>query len=52
MVCRSTSPAVSGPSPFSKDKERTEHLVDPHGIGLDIDGNLLIADQKGNQVLR
>jgi hypothetical protein len=33
-------------------KERTEHLVDPHGIGFDIDGTSLIAAQKGNQVLR
>ncbi len=34
------------------DKGRTEHLVDPHGIGLAADGTLLIADCKGNQVVR
>lgn len=33
-------------------KERTEHLVDPHGIAVDADGNLIIADQLGSQVLR
>ncbi len=27
-------------------------MVDPHGIGLDKDGNILIADQQGHQVLR
>jgi sugar lactone lactonase YvrE len=31
---------------------RTEHLVDPHGIGLAADGTLLIADTKGSQVVR
>lgn len=30
----------------------TPHLRDPHGIGLDADGNLLIADQSTNAVLR
>ncbi len=34
------------------DKGRTEHLVDPHGIGLAADGTLLIADTKANQVVR
>jgi sugar lactone lactonase YvrE len=34
------------------DKGRTEHLVDPHGIGVAADGTLLIADTKGNQVVR
>ena len=38
--------------PVQKGKGRTEHLVDPHGIGLDADGNVLIADQLGNQVVR
>ena len=38
--------------PILKDKGRTEHLVDPHGIGLDKEGNILIADQKGSKVLR
>jgi hypothetical protein len=30
----------------------TAHLESPHGIGLDADGNILIADQKKNAVLR
>lgn len=34
------------------EKGRTEHLVDPHGIGLAADGTLLIADTRGNQVVR
>lgn len=34
------------------DKGRTEHLVDPHGLGLATDGTLLIADTKGNQMVR
>ncbi|MBI5095923.1 MAG: NHL repeat-containing protein [Candidatus Hydrogenedentes bacterium] len=38
--------------PVIEGKDKTERLIDPHGIGLDIDGNILIADQKGNQVLR
>lgn len=38
--------------PVLEGKERTEHLVDPHGIALDKDGNLLIADQLGSAVLR
>jgi len=38
--------------PVIPDKGRTEHLVDPHGIGLAADGTLLIADTKGNQVAR
>jgi sugar lactone lactonase YvrE len=37
--------------PVQEGKGRTEHLVDPHGIGLDADGNILIADQLGNQVV-
>ena len=38
--------------PIIPDKGRTEHMVDPHGIGLAADGTLLIADTKGNQVVR
>ncbi len=38
--------------PIIPDKGRTEHLVDPHGLGLAADGTLLIADTKGNQVVR
>jgi sugar lactone lactonase YvrE len=38
--------------PIVPDKGRTEHLVDPHGIGLTADGTLLVADTKGNQVVR
>ena len=38
--------------PVLPDKGRTEHLVDPHGIGLAADGTVLIADTKGNQVVR
>jgi len=38
--------------PIIADKGRTEHLVDPHGIGLAADGALLIADTKGHQVVR
>lgn len=38
--------------PVQGEKGRTEHLIDPHGIGLDADGNILIADQLGNQVVR
>jgi sugar lactone lactonase YvrE len=38
--------------PVREGEKRTEHLVDPHGIGLDADGNILIADQLGNQVVR
>jgi hypothetical protein len=38
--------------PVIPDKGRTEHLVDPHGIGVAADGTLLIADTKGNQVVR
>ena len=36
----------------SEETRRTEHMLDPHGIGLDPGGNLLIADQRGNRVLR
>ena len=38
--------------PVLKTKGQTEHLVDPHGIGLDKDGNILIADQKAGKVFR
>lgn len=33
-------------------EKETEHLVDPHGIGLDKEGNILIVDQKGSAVHR
>lgn len=35
-----------------KHGEAGSHLVQPHGIGMDKDGNVLIADQKANQVHR
>jgi hypothetical protein len=38
--------------PVEEGKHRTAHLTDPHGIGLDKDGNILIADQLGNAVHR
>ncbi|HQE81550.1 MAG TPA: NHL repeat-containing protein [Candidatus Hydrogenedentes bacterium] len=38
--------------PVQEGKGRTEHLVDPHGVGLDADGNILVADQLGSQVVR
>jgi len=38
--------------PVEKGADRTAHLRDPHGIGLDKDGNILIADQLGNAVHR
>lgn len=38
--------------PVIPDKGRTEHLVDPHGIGVAADGTILVADTKGNQVVR
>ncbi|MCG3195748.1 MAG: hypothetical protein GHCLOJNM_00215 [bacterium] len=38
--------------PVLEGQEKTTHLTDPHGIGLDADGNVLIADQKGNGVHR
>ena len=38
--------------PIEEGTGKTAHLEDPHGIGLDRDGNLLIADQFGNKVLR
>ena len=38
--------------PVEEGKEGTAHLVDPHGIGLDADGNILIADQGGHAVHR
>jgi len=35
-----------------KTSEDGTHLVTPHGIGLDKNENILIADQGGNQILR
>lgn len=35
-----------------KKDDRNARLKSPHGIGLDKDGNVLIADQNGDQVLR
>jgi sugar lactone lactonase YvrE len=45
-------PCGSWTEPVIPEKGRTEHLVDPHGIGVAADGTLLIADTKGNQVVR
>jgi len=36
----------------SDETRRTEHMLDPHGIAVDTAGSLLIADQRGNRVLR
>ncbi len=38
--------------PVVKGSATTEHLTDPHGIALDRDGNILIADQRGHEVHR
>ncbi len=38
--------------PVEEGKNATAHLKDPHGIGLDKDGNILIADQLGHAVHR
>ena len=38
--------------PVAEATGKTAHLQDPHGIGLDKDGNILIADQSGNTVHR
>jgi len=38
--------------PIEEGKDSTDHLTDPHGIGLDRDGNILIADQIGDAVHR
>lgn len=38
--------------PVVKGSATTEHMTDPHGIDLDRDGNILIADQRGNKVYR
>ena len=38
--------------PVEEGKNATAHLTDPHGIGLDKDGNILIADQLGHAVHR
>ncbi len=32
--------------PVIEDERHTEHMESPHGIGLDKDGNILIADQE------
>lgn len=36
----------------STETGRSEHLRDPHGIAVGKDGNLIIADQLGNKVVR
>lgn len=36
----------------SEETGRSEHMLDPHGIAVDNDGNLIIADQRGSKVLR
>jgi len=38
--------------PVVKESATTEHFTDPHGIDLDPDGNILIADQRGSRVQR
>lgn len=38
--------------PVKKEGGSTEHLTDPHGIAVDADGNLIIADQLGHSVHR
>jgi sugar lactone lactonase YvrE len=37
---------------ISEETGRTEHMLDPHGIAIDRDGNLIIADQLGSKLLR
>jgi len=37
---------------WSEPKESPTYLEDPHGIGLDKDGNLLIADRGNSRVMR
>lgn len=38
--------------PVEEGTEATENLTDPHGIAIDRDGNILIADQAGHTVHR
>ena len=38
--------------PIEEGANATEHIQEPHGIGLDADGGLLIADQGGDAILR
>lgn len=38
--------------PIDDGSENGGHLRNPHGIGLDADGNILIADERGNSVHR
>jgi len=37
---------------WSEPKDNPRYFNDPHGIGLDKDGNLLIADRKNSRVMR
>jgi sugar lactone lactonase YvrE len=37
---------------WSQPKDGPKHLTDPHGICLDKDGNLIIADQGSSRVMR
>ena len=38
--------------PLRDGSENGGHLTKPHGIGLDIDGNIMIADENGHSVHR
>lgn len=38
--------------PLAKPEDRSTGMIDPHGLGLDKEGNILIADQQGHKVLR
>jgi DNA-binding beta-propeller fold protein YncE len=38
--------------PVLEGSDRTVHLTHPHGIGLDADGNIMIADEGGHAVHR
>ncbi|NUM53901.1 MAG: hypothetical protein HUU46_09685 [Candidatus Hydrogenedentes bacterium] len=37
---------------ISEETGRSEHMRDPHGIAIDKEGNLIIADQLGSKVVR
>src|SRR5262249_49425042 len=38
--------------PIERGPAKSTHLTNPHGIGLDADGNLLITDELGNSMHR
>ncbi len=57
VVIGKTPPAYRGIHVWSEpvvstETGRTEHMLDPHGIAVDSEGNLIIADQRGSKVLR